>query len=195
MLWSIDSETKERIPDQERLAVSPSRRLAVPPLPEYTDDRRRRTEYELLGFVVDHHPMALYKEELERWRTVKSTEMGAHVGQTVLMAGMLTTAKPVHTVKGEPMQFATFDDGNGLIETVLFPDVYRTRVHVLFDQGPFLLRGKVEEEFGSLTLTVLDVKRVDRLRGRGSPRRRDKVGTVAAALAPLRAGVNQDRIS
>jgi len=35
--------------------------------------------------------------------------------------GMLTTAKPVHTVKDEPMEFATFDDGHGLIETVLFP--------------------------------------------------------------------------
>jgi DNA polymerase III alpha subunit len=108
---------------------------------------------------------------------------------------MLTTAKPVRTINDEPMEFATFDDGHGLIETVIFPEVYKTRTHVLFDQGPFLLRGKVEEEFGVVSLTVLDVKRVDRLRGRGSPRRRDKVGTVAAALAPLRAGINQDRIS
>ena len=35
------------------------------------------------------------------------------------MAGMLTTAKPVHTLADEPMQFATFDDGEGLVETVL----------------------------------------------------------------------------
>lgn len=122
-------------------------------------------EYELLGFVTDHHPMALYEEELARWRTVKSTEMAAHVGETILMAGMLTTAKPVSTAKDEPMEFATFDDGHGLVEAVLFPAVYRARAHILFDQGPFLLRGKVEEEFGAVTLTVLDVKRVDRLGG------------------------------
>ena len=115
--------------------------------------------------MTDHHPMALYEEELRRWRTVKSTEMAAHVGETILMAGMLTTAKPVSTVKDEPMEFATFDDGHGLVETVLFPAVYRARAHILFDQGPFLLRGKVEEEFGAVTLTVLDVKRVDRLGG------------------------------
>ena len=129
-------------------------------------------EYELLGFVIDHHPMALYEEQLAQWRTVKSTAMAAHVGRTILMAGMLTSAKPVSTAKDEPMEFATFDDGDGLIEAVLFPDVYRARAHVLFDQGPFLLRGKIEEEFGSLTLTVLDVKRVDRLGKLGIPRKR-----------------------
>ena len=40
------------------------------------------------------------------------------------------------------MEFATFDDGRGLIETVIFPDIYRKRGHVLFDQGPFLLPGQ-----------------------------------------------------
>jgi DNA polymerase III alpha subunit len=165
MLWLIDSEIKDRSPAQGRLAVSAPLRPCAPALPEYTDDRRRRMEYELLGFMVDHHPMDLY-EELARIRIVRSPAMGDHVGKVVVMAGMLTTAKPVHTAKDEPMEFATFDDGHGLIETVLFPDVYRSRGHILFDQGPFLLRGKIEEEFGALTLTVLDIQRVDRM-GKG----------------------------
>ena len=61
------------------------------------------------------------------------------------------------------MEFATFDDGDGLIETVLFPQVYRERGHVLFDQGPFIFRGKVEEEFGAVTLTVTHLDRLDRM--------------------------------
>ena len=83
---------------------------------------------------------------------------------------MLTTAKPVHTVKDEPMEFATFDDGDGLIEAVLFPDIYRSRGHVLFDQGPFLFRGKVEEEFGAVTVTVIGLDRLERAAGK---RRKD----------------------
>jgi DNA polymerase III alpha subunit len=85
------------------------------------------------------------------------------VGRTVLAAGMLTTAKPVSTIKDEPMEFATFDDGEGLIETVLFPEVYRKRAHVLFDQGPFIFRGKVEEEFGAVTLTITHLDRLERM--------------------------------
>ncbi len=107
--------------------------------------------------------MALYADRLRRFRLVKSPDLPKHVGQSVILAGMLTTAKPVHTATDEPMQFATFDDGDGLVEAVLFPEVYRKRGHVLFDQGPFLIRGKVEEEFGAITLTVTHLERVDRM--------------------------------
>jgi DNA polymerase III alpha subunit len=110
--------------------------------------------------------MALHQDALRRFRLVKSTDLAQHVGKAVLCAGMLTTAKPVHTAKDEPMQFATFDDGAGLIETVLFPEVHRTRGHVLFDPGPFVLRGKVEEEFGGITLTVTHLERLERMRSR-----------------------------
>ena len=116
-----------------------------------------------MGFTTDAHPMRLYADDLRRFRLCPSTGLHQHVGEHVLAAGMLTTAKPVHTLKDEPMEFATFDDGDGLIETVLFPDVYRERGHVLFDQGPFIFRGKVEEEFGAVTLTVTHLDRLERM--------------------------------
>jgi DNA polymerase III alpha subunit len=131
-------------------------------LKEYSPDRRRREEYATLGFITDAHPMQLHADQLRKLRLCRSTELHRHVGKHVLMAGMLTAAKPVHAKTEEPMEFATFDDGHGLIETVLFPDVYRKRSHVLFDQGPFIFRGKVEEEFGAVTLTVTHLDRLDR---------------------------------
>ena len=86
----------------------------------------------------------------------------AHVGKLVTCVGMLTTAKPVHTIKDEPMEFVTFDDGTGLIETVIFPDVYRKVVALLFGSGPYVMRGKVEESYGAVTLTVTALERLDR---------------------------------
>jgi len=135
-------------------------------LKEYSSERRRREEYEILGFITDTHPMQLHADRLQRFRLCPSTELHRHVSQHVLAAGMLTTAKPVHTTKDEPMEFATFDDGYGLIEAVLFPQVYRERGHVLFDQGPFIFRGKVEEEFGAVTLTITHLERLERARVR-----------------------------
>jgi DNA polymerase III alpha subunit len=137
---------------------------AVPVLKEYSPERRRREEYDTMGFITDAHPMQLYAEQLQRFRVCPSTELYRHVGRHVLAAGMLTAAKPVHARTDEPMEFATFDDGHGLIETVLFPDVYRERGHVLFDEGPFIFRGKVEEEFGAVTLTVTHLERLERAR-------------------------------
>jgi DNA polymerase III alpha subunit len=139
---------------------------AIPVLRQYAPERRRREEYAALGFVTDTHPMRLHADQLARFRLCRSTELHRYVGRHVLLAGMLTTAKPVHTLKDEPMEFATFDDGEGLIETVLFPRVYRERGHVLFDQGPFIFGGKVEEEFGAITVTVTHLDRLERAAGK-----------------------------
>ena len=82
-------------------------------LRQYSAERRRREEYAALGFITDAHPMRLHADQLGRFRLCRSTELDRHVGRHVLLAGMLTTAKPVHTLKDEPMEFATFDDGEG----------------------------------------------------------------------------------
>jgi hypothetical protein len=63
---------------------------------------------------------------------------------------------------------------------VLFPDVYRARGHVLFDEGPFLFRGRVEEEFGAVTLTVTHLDRLERMLARLGP----NAGRGAACTAP-----------
>jgi error-prone DNA polymerase len=187
MLWMVDAggqtdrradgrtggdSTPEDPRKRSRLSARPSVRLpdwfshlppAVPVLREYSAERRRREEYQALGFMTDAHPMRLHADTLARFRLCPSAELPRHVGELVLCAGMLTTAKPVHTLKDEPMEFATFDDGGGLIETVLFPRVYRERGHVLFDQGPFIFRGKVEEEFGVVTVTITHLDRLERI--------------------------------
>jgi DNA polymerase III alpha subunit len=177
MLWLVDSDgrtegrkdgkTEGSLGQLSLPSDFPSFRPSnVPVLHDYPPERRRREEYAALGFITDEHPMRLHADELARFRLCSSTELPRHVGKHILAAGMLTTAKPVHTLKDEPMQFATFDDGDGLIEAVLFPQVFRERGHVLFDQGPFIFRGKVEEEFGSVTLTITHLDRLERASSR-----------------------------
>ena len=156
------------VPQSDPSVTSPSS-PSVPRLGDYSLERRRREEYATLGFMTDEHPMRLHAGALARFHLCPSTALSRHVGEHVLVAGMLTTAKPVHTLKDEPMEFATFDDGAGLIETVLFPQVFHDRGHVLFDQGPFIIRGKVEEEFGVVTLTITHLDRLERVAGRKAP--------------------------
>ncbi len=178
LLWVIDTQ---HLPAPERgkggetseAAVLGTRlihdTIPVPALRDYPAERKRRDAWALLGFCLDAHPMTLHAEDLTRFRLVKSNALHQHVGKRVLMAGMYTTGKPVHTAAHEPMQFVTFDDGEGLIECVLFPAVYRERAHVLFDQGPFIFRGVVEESFGSLTVTVSHLERLERMLARMVP--------------------------
>ncbi|HSE66151.1 MAG TPA: hypothetical protein VLB12_04140, partial [Gemmatimonadales bacterium] len=171
LLWEIDQRnggteewqnggTSEHLWDS---SIPPLRHSSIPPLREYSLERRRHVEYELLGFTTDSHPMHLHAADLARFRITRSTELKDHVGESVLCAGMLTTSKPISTITDEPMEFATFDDGYGLIETALFPRVFRERGHVLFDQGPFVFRGKVDEEFGAITVAITGLDRLERM--------------------------------
>jgi error-prone DNA polymerase len=156
MLWLLDTTAAET---PLRIATAPR----IPPLSDYSTDRKRRDAQALLGFCTSVHPMALHATALAHLPVVKSTDLHQHVGRHVIVAGMYATGKPVQTASHEPMQFATFDDGHGLIEAVVFPDVYARRSHVLFDQGPFVLRGKVEESYGAITIMVTHLERLEQI--------------------------------
>jgi len=63
---------------------------------------------------------------------------------------------------GDPMKFVSFEDTTGIYETVLFPKVYNRFCHMLNDMRPYLLKGKVEQDFTALTLTVHWIEFLDR---------------------------------
>jgi DNA polymerase-3 subunit alpha/error-prone DNA polymerase len=52
------------------------------------------------------------------------------------------------------IEFLTFEDETGQLETTFFPEVYKTHAHMLRSGRGYLLTGMVEADFGALTLTV-----------------------------------------
>ena len=149
-------------PTQESLSLEGAPLTALPQLDEYDADRQLRDEFTVLGYLASSHPMALVAETTRAIHPIPAAALAGHIGKHVTCVGMLTTGKPVHTIKDEPMEFVTFDDGTGLIETVIFPDVYRKVVPLLFGTGPYVMRGKVEASYGAVTLTVTALDRLDR---------------------------------
>ncbi|MGD0094534.1 MAG: hypothetical protein ABSE73_31885 [Planctomycetota bacterium] len=127
---------------------------SVPPVfPPGTELERLRQEFAVLGFLCDRHPLELFADSLQGRRLVKAAELPRYAGRHIQAAGWPITAKPVSSRAGEPMEFRTFEDETGLLETVFFPQAYRRFCHLTGD-GPCLLGGRVEEEFGAVTLTV-----------------------------------------
>jgi DNA polymerase III alpha subunit len=70
------------------------------------------------------------------------------------MIGWWVTNKVVYTRKEEPMAFISFEDKTALFETVFFPDAFQRFCSQWSPVRPYLLKGKVEEEWGSVTLNV-----------------------------------------
>jgi error-prone DNA polymerase len=127
---------------------------AAPPLPQWSQRERLRRQYAVLGFLLDRHPMELYQDALRGRGIIKARYLKRYIGRRVRLAGWLITGKTVSTHKREAMQFLTFEDETGLVETTFFPEAYR-RFHLMLDwERPYVLEGLAEENFGAVTLTV-----------------------------------------
>ena len=138
------------------------------PLPVFPPQKRinrLRDEYRALGFLCSTHPICLIKKD-RLGRIVAASELEKHVGKTVRFVGWLLTGKLVSTKTGEVMEFLTFEDHTGLLETTFFPAVYRRYAHVLTSGAPYLLEGVIDCDYGALTMTVDRVKSLGRNRPR-----------------------------
>ena len=76
------------------------------------------------------------------------------VGRYVTMIGWWVTAKRVRDKGGRPMEFVSFEDTTAIFDATFFPQAYDRFCQKLTRRSPFILKGKVEEEFGVATLTV-----------------------------------------
>jgi DNA polymerase-3 subunit alpha/error-prone DNA polymerase len=134
----------------------------LPPLPP--DEKRQllRREFSVLGFLCDRHPMELYAETLKKLHTVKAVDLPRFIGKQARLAGWLITGKVVSTKHGDPMEFLTFEDETGIVETTFFPTAYRRFCHMIDRNRPYLLTGKVEEDWGAITMTVDKVETIQR---------------------------------
>jgi DNA polymerase-3 subunit alpha/error-prone DNA polymerase len=137
-----------------------ARTCQLPPLPPDDERERLRREFAVLGFLCDRHPIELYNPSLKKLRTVKVVDLPRHLGKQVRLAGWLITGKVVTTKHGDPMEFLTFEDETGIVETTFFPETYRRFCHIIDRQRPYLLTGRIEEDWGVMTMTVDRVERI-----------------------------------
>jgi DNA polymerase-3 subunit alpha/error-prone DNA polymerase len=136
------------------LFAAPGEAARTPHLPPDDPLERLRREFAVLGFLCDRHPMELFAPTVRRLGTLRAIDLARRIGQRVRFAGWLITGKRVETKKGEPMEFLTFEDETGLVETTFFPGPYRRFCHLLDRERPYLLSGRVEADWGAVTLTV-----------------------------------------
>ncbi len=161
LLWQFSKWQKARAPKNTNLSLfSDCAPAAMPDLPEDDPQNRLRYEFAVLGFLCACHPMTLFEDRLKPLNLTRADAIPKHLGRRVQFAGWLITGKTVLTAKGDPMKFVTFEDETGIVETVLFPKIYNRFCHILDYGRPFLLSGKVDENWGAVTLNAEAVRPV-----------------------------------
>ncbi len=172
LMWELAQWQKKRsaVTPNQSLFNDTEGYLPPPRLPDTDELERLRREFMVLGFLCDRHPLTLYREELKQLGSVKAVQMNHFIGKRIQFAGWLVTGKRVQTRHGETMEFLTFEDETGIVETTFFPKTYERFCHMVDWNRPYVLAGKVELDWGAVTLTVdhvtalSPVNRVDKKR-------------------------------
>ncbi len=137
-----------------------SARVTPPPMRDISREQKLRIEQDLFGFMASIHPMDFYRKFLDGQTIIPAEELGRYVGRTVKAAGILVTAKTVMTKNDELMQFISFEDETAIFETIFFPRVFKKNAPRLWHRTPYILKGRVDSEFGAISLNVFDVEAV-----------------------------------
>jgi len=135
----------------------------------WSEQETLREEKETLGFYVSSHPL----EEWKAWAEVFARDEARHVvkagqDQRMRLAGIVTSSR-VRLVKsgrsaGQKMAMATIEDLSGQAEAVVFSEAYQRYGHLLEDDDPKFILGRVDRSRGEPQLIVDQIAPID-----GSP--------------------------
>lgn len=159
LLWILARWQANRRLSRGQMDLFASRQITVaemspPAFPPADATMRLRREFAALDFLCHQHPISLFADAIKGMHTVKANRLPDLVGCRVRLAAWLVTGKVVHTRHGDPMEFLTFEDETDIVETTFFPETYRRFCHMIDRNRPYLLTGKVEANWGAVTLTV-----------------------------------------
>ncbi|MBN2053618.1 DNA polymerase III subunit alpha, partial [bacterium] len=136
----------------------------IPKLPEFSEEDRIGRELEALDLCVSGHPLRMYPDKLawlrKRRRIVPAAELAGFAPHDVYCIGWRVTGKITRTgTDNKLMEFMTFSDESGRFEAVFFPESFqRNAAELRRGRGPFLIKGRVQMEFGAENLMASDVK-------------------------------------
>lgn len=99
---------------------------------------------ELLGTGVIAHPLELVVKQIAGAGALTTVEAAARLGNRVRVAGMRQTWRRTGTAGGDYIYFMSLEDLEGMLNVVIFSDVYRRSRAAFTTPGPYILEGMVE---------------------------------------------------
>ncbi len=146
---------------------------ALPYLPEWTEKEKAQNEKEVLGFYLSTHPLAEHTRQLAMYRSHTTADVSSLKDrEEVILGGIIASIKLAHTKNpqpGKPSKYANFDfeDADGIIRCILWPDGYETQGHLVVPENIVMLRGVIDRRGGEeANLIVNELIPLDQMESR-----------------------------
>jgi DNA polymerase-3 subunit alpha len=137
---------------------------AYPPIPpqEFDQAELLAIEKESIGLFISAHPLKEVREALRAAVDCPLADLpGKRDGDWVTAGGIITAAKRIRTKAGKPMMFATLDDLEGSVETLIFTEALEEYGADLGVDEIVLIRGKIDHGDKGTSLIATTVERFD----------------------------------
>jgi len=149
----------ERTVGGRKLLVS---KPVIPPLRyDYSPQRKYFDQRRILGITVGDHMMTLYRPLLAGSVDADSRNIEKRSSMRIRIAGFLEARRTATTRRGESIMFLTLEDEYGLFEVTLMPGVARRGGGDFLRYGPYVVTGRVEDQYDSLSITAERVEYFD----------------------------------
>jgi len=126
----------------------------------------------MLGVYITGHPLKDYEEQIEKIATITSDEL-SHVetnehivdGMKVTMAGIISGKKILVTKSNKQMAFIDLEDLYGIVEVIVFPNVYERCMQSIKEDNVVVVKGtinfKEDEQPKLMAEKIFDLQSID----------------------------------
>ncbi|MFC1687526.1 DNA polymerase III subunit alpha [Patescibacteria group bacterium] len=148
-------------------------------------------EKDLLGLYISDHPLAEYREVIEKSSATPIMDLSQHVNRTITIIGIVSQLQKVMTRTNEPMLFVRFEDLTGRIEAIVFPSTLKENPNVWQQDAIVKISGRVSDRDG---VTKVLVSKATKFDPQESSTEKTNQNTSSTYLISIPEGKNGDHL-
>jgi len=120
---------------------------SLEPVPVWNEQAMLSYEKEALGFYISGHPLTQFDDLLKIYATEDTASLiEISDKKEVRLGGVNARMREITTRKGKRMAFMTLEDLHGMVEVIVFADVYSETIELLKSDKPLFVAGTAESD-------------------------------------------------
>ena len=131
----------------------------LPETPEWDEHILLKNEKETIGFYITGHPLARYESKIKKHTPITTKILDdLEDGKEVTICGIITEVRTTLTKKGDKMAYIRVEDLDGSVETIVFPELYRSSSELLAEDRLVIVIGAINKNDAGYKIRANNIK-------------------------------------
>jgi DNA polymerase III subunit alpha len=132
---------------------------------KWPEGLKLKHEKETLGFYITGHPLRKYADEVKTYSNATTATLPEKPsGFDVAIGGIVSAIRQMRTKKGDAMAVIQFEDWDGIVEVLIFPETYSRTQRLLEADAPLFVKGKLDNDESTIKILASDIVPMERVK-------------------------------